>query len=146
MTRASLDILLCGLLVALVAALLAAAAAIRPPAQVFPLTVLILTGGMALAALVQAVARRRRGEGGGAILAAGSRLEVGAIAAALVAYVAVMRLGYLAATFVFLLGLYLLLNRPLGARVVARSIVIAALVTGFVYLVFAHWLGVNLPR
>lgn len=115
---------------------------IRPPARIFPLITTGLTGALAAFALVrcllQSPAEPTPGPARWQVILVG--------AAGLLVYALLMSVSYLAATLVFLfLGyLYLMPKRSVRAMVTAASV--SLVTTGFTWLCFSYWLGVNLPR
>ncbi|WP_323766301.1 tripartite tricarboxylate transporter TctB family protein [Marinovum sp.] len=132
---------LLALVVVFCAALTWEAWAIKPPAWSFPVFTGVLTAALAGWALVHSRTRPM----GGPIFSEGSAGTVMAGMAGLVGYVLLLRVSYLAATpvFLFLGYLYLLPERTL--RSIAIAAIIAVATTGFTWLCFAYWLGVDLP-
>ncbi len=113
---------------------------IKPPARTFPLFVTGLTGIMAVFALGRSVVQP---------LADSSipqnRIKTILVGAAgLITYGLMMSVNYLAATVVFLfLGyVFLMPERTLKGVITAACITLAT--TGFTWLSFSYWLGVNL--
>ncbi|MCR8726008.1 tripartite tricarboxylate transporter TctB family protein [Frigidibacter sp. ROC022] len=114
---------------------------IKPPARAFPLFVSILTGAMAVLALARSVARPLTVP----IFTGGTGRVVMTGAAGLVLYVVVLPVGYIPATLGFLFLGYVMLMQERSARSILAAALIALAATGFTWLCFAYWLGVNLP-
>lgn len=114
---------------------------IRPPARTFPLFVTGLTGALAAFALarslVQSPAESTIGQ------ARGQTILIGA--AGLLAYAMLMSVSYLAATLMFLFLGYMYLMPKRSARGTVTAACVSLLTTGFTWLCFSYWLGVNLP-
>jgi hypothetical protein len=142
MTARPLELLLLGATALFCILLMVEAWQIRPPARVFPVAVLGTTLALTLLALVRALFRA----GGSRLFIPGHGRIVLAAAAGLVVYVLAMSVHYLAATFVFLLAAYIFLLEERGRREVITAVLVAAFATGFTWLTFSVWLGVNLPR
>lgn len=141
MTMALFEKFLLSLIIGFCAYLLWETMGIRAPAKIFPLTIALFTGGMALAALIRSFSRPLDiaffDEGRGIVVLAG--------ALGLVVYAVAMAVNYLAATFVMLLAGYVFLMPERTGRGLIWALVVAVAVTVFTWLCFALWLGVNLP-
>lgn len=115
---------------------------IRPPARIFPVYLTGLTGALAAVALARSVfvssPQPITGPARGQVVLVG--------AAGLIAYALAMSVSYLAGTlaFLFLGYLYLMPDRTLRGATTAACV--ALLTTGFTWLCFSYWLGVNLSR
>lgn len=114
----------------------------------YPRLALGVTG--LLAALLVVADFRARGQRAGPARGAGERRNyalVVATFATFVGYVVLLPyLGYRIATFLFVLALRVLLDRPGGAKGWVGAIVLAALTTLVTWFVFEQYLAVLLPR
>jgi len=113
---------------------------IKPPARTFPLFASCFTGAMAAVALARSFFRPPKDTNNPA--AGGKHVLVGATG--LIAYGLAMSVSYVAATVVFLfLGyVFLMPNRTLSGVITAACTTVVT--TGFTWLCFSYWLGVNL--
>ncbi len=114
---------------------------IKPPAWTFPVFTGVLTAALAVWALVRSLTRPMAGP----VFPDGSAQVVMAGMAGLVGYVSLLKFSYLAATPLFLFLGYLYLMPERNTRSIVIAAIIAAATTGFTWLCFAYWLGVNLP-
>lgn len=142
--RAVLDLVLMGIVLGVLAVLIGEAAAISPPANVFPLTVLGISGALVVTGLVRSVLRLRQGHGEDVQPQPVNAPVVLAVVVGLVAYGLLISLSYVGATVAFLFAAYLLLSPRHKPRDIVVSALAAVLVTAFTYVCFAIWLGVNL--
>lgn len=142
MTARPLELALLGATALFCIILMVEAWPIRPPAHVFPLAVLGTTLGLTLLALVRAILSPP----GGPLFEPGRGRVVLIAAAGLMAYELAMSEHYVGASFVFLFLGYLFLLEERSPKSVLVAALVAAAATGFTWLTFAVWLGVNLPR
>lgn len=145
MDRKRLDVVLCALLLAGLTGFLLNAVAIRPPAHVYPLAVIgisLLLAGVACIRGVRALWRKGPAR---PLVAPGSGRIIALVMVALIAYGALVSVHYVVVTFLFLVGLYQLLAEQRTLTNLLVSIVVAAVVTAFIYFSFGSWLHVPLP-
>jgi len=142
MTARPLEMALLGAIALLCIILMVEAWQIRPPSQVFPLAVL----GITLALTLLAILRASASSPGGRLFEPGRARVVFVAAAGLMAYSLTMSMHYVVASFVFLFLGYLFLLERRSPRSILLAALVAAASTGFTWLTFAVWLGVNLPR
>lgn len=142
MTARSLELALLCAVSALCVVLMVEAWGIRPPSHIFPLAVLGLTLLFTLLALIKAmfgpldVRLFEPGQGRVVLIAA----------AGFVAFVIALQVHYLIASAGFLFLGYLFLQERRSTKSILAAAVVAAATTGFTWLVFVIWLGVNLPK
>lgn len=142
MTARPLELVLLGGTALLCIFLMVEAWQIRPPAQVFPLTILGTTLALSILALSRALFSPEKSR----LFEPGQGQVVLAAAAGLVVYALAMAVHYLAATFVFLFAGYVFLLEERSRKNVLIAAGVAGVATGFTWLTFAVWLGVNLPQ
>lgn len=139
---AILEKLLLACVVAFCGVLMLQSLEIRAPARIFPLVLTGLTGALAAIALARSafasLPQPIEGPARGKVVLVG--------AAGLIAYAAAMSVSYLAGTLVFLFLGYLYLMPERTLRGVLTAACVALLTTGFTWLCFSFWLGVNLSR
>lgn len=141
MTMAVFEKLLLTTIVAFCAYLLWATTGIRAPARMFPLTIAIFTGGMALYALIRSFSRPLDI----AFFQDGRGIVVMTTAVGLAVHATAMAVNYLVATFVLLLAGYVFLMPERTGRGLFWAVIVAISVTALTWLCFSLWLGVNLP-
>nr|WP_306265521.1 tripartite tricarboxylate transporter TctB family protein [Pararhizobium sp. IMCC3301] len=113
---------------------------IKPPARTFPLFVSGLTGILAAFALGRSVVQPLTDSG-----IPQNRMKTIVLAAAgLIAYGLMMSVNYLAATVVFLFFGYVFLMPESTLKGVITAACVTLATTGFTWLCFSYWLGVNL--
>jgi putative tricarboxylic transport membrane protein len=117
----------------------------------YPRIVLGLTAVMGFAMLVADLWRHRRlATGGGVAKPAGAARNYGLVVlcfAIFTAYVvALPYLGFRMATFLFLVAMPFVLERPRSPRAWVIVLMVAAVATAASYMVFEHYLHVLLPR
>ena len=142
MTARSLELAMLCAVAALCVVLMVEAWGIRPPSHIFPLAILGLTFLFTLFALIKPMfvplnIRLFEPRQGRVVIIT---------AAGFVAFVIVMQFHYLIAGASFLFLGYLFLEERRSAKSILTAVVIAAVTTGFTWLVFAIWLGVDLPK
>lgn len=142
MTARPLELVLLGAMALYCIVLMVEAWQIQPPAQVFPLTILGTTLALSILALLRALFR----PGQSRLFEPGQGRVVLAAAAGLVVYAVAVSMHYLAVTFVFLFAGYVFLLEERSRKTVVLAAAVAGIATGFTWLTFAVWLGVNLPR
>lgn len=145
MDRKLLDVVVCGVLLAGLGSFLLNAIAIRPPAHVYPLAVIIISLLLAGVASIRSVRTLWRKGPAISLVTPGSGRIIALVMAALIAYGALVSVHYILVTFLFLVGLYQLLAEKRTLMNLLVSIVVAAVVTAFIYFSFGSWLHVPLP-
>ena len=117
------------------------ALSIKPPAQQFPLYVAGATALVTLLAFGQSFLSPMRGP----VFAAQRGPKVLTMAAGLVSMTFLLQFSYIAAALLFLfLGyIFLMPKRTLKGGIAAA--IVTAGTTGFTWMCFSVWLGVNLP-
>lgn len=114
---------------------------IEPPAQIFPLYVAGTTAVLTLLAFARSILRPMRGR----VFDHGRAAVVLTVAVGLVGMAFLLQFSYIAAAVLFLFAGYLFLmpQRDLKGGIMAA--VVTACTTGFTWVCFSVWLGVNLP-